>query len=247
MSGKEREEFWAMNWVEIVVDLNLEEGNGKLENNEKIKQYDVLIQNLELLGPQYKTSVQNMLINIIFPEPPLSPPSANTGSAPPRAPIASATSHTTSEFIHLTNLVTHLSLSSLSTISPLASLQNLTVLLTVPNSSKPLSLPQLTLLLPFYDLPFTSWTISWRTSFMTRAEAVGGWPVHYLDRERKKLLRERERKGRDKMEEGRNGEGLNGARRGSRENSGKGADKGRVNEVGEEGSGLKKEIGVLGG
>ncbi|PQE28072.1 hypothetical protein CJF32_00005862 [Rutstroemia sp. NJR-2017a WRK4] len=45
-----REEFWAKNWVEIVVDLDFkeehkEEGKGTLNNNEKTKQYDVLIQN----------------------------------------------------------------------------------------------------------------------------------------------------------------------------------------------------------
>ncbi|PQE08313.1 hypothetical protein CJF31_00009552 [Rutstroemia sp. NJR-2017a BVV2] len=248
MSGKEREEFWAKNWVEIVVDLNVKEGEheeevkGKVENDEKIKQYDFLIQNLELLGPELKTSVQNMLINIIFPEPPLSS-SPSTGNKPPPPPIANATSHTTPEFLHLTNLVTYLSLPALS----LASLQALTILLTVPNSSKPLSLPQLTLLLPFYDLPFTSWTISWRTSFMTRAEQVAGWPVHYLDRERDRLLRERERARRGgenggKREDGGGGD-VNGVGRGGR---GKGGDKGHDEKGAEEGKGLQKGNGAFG-
>ncbi|KAM3068889.1 hypothetical protein ACMFMG_004063 [Clarireedia jacksonii] len=274
MSGKEREEFWSWNWVEIGIDLNFKEGEAEgYEKLEKIKNYNMLIQNLELLGPEFKTSVQNMLINIIFPE-----PSPSTSSESPTTSNINATSHTTPEFMHLTELVTHLSLSSpplqsLPSPQPLSSLQTLTILLTVPNSSKPLSLSQLTLLLPFYDLPFTSWTIKWRTSFMTRAEPVGGWPVHYLDKERNRLLRERERErvvaeesGRGKRgrqrngrregykgtrEDGRvdgvglekDGESWNGVRRGERERGG--GDKGRENNDGEGGKVVKIGDGVF--
>ncbi|PQE28589.1 hypothetical protein CJF32_00005697 [Rutstroemia sp. NJR-2017a WRK4] len=237
MSGKQREEFWAKNWVEVVVDFDVKEGEHAAEEGKgKLEKYDVLIQNLELLGPEFKISVRNILINLLFPEP---PPSSTplTGPKPPPSPPGPA-SHDTPEFIHLTNIVRYFSTPELS----LSSLQACTILLTVPNSSKPLSIPQLTLMLPFYDLPFTRWTINWRTSFMTRPEQVGGWPVHYLDRERDKLMRERE-KARREMEKVKRAGGNKNVNGGKKEDGGE-KGKGGDHKGAEEGKGLMGDKGA---
>jgi hypothetical protein len=64
------------------------------------------------------------------------------------------------------------------------------------HNSRPISIPQLTLVLPFYDLGFTDWKISYQTEFFTTVVPIRDhdYPLKWLDRERNKILRERERK-----------------------------------------------------
>ncbi|KAJ8071536.1 hypothetical protein OCU04_001851 [Sclerotinia nivalis] len=183
MPAKEREEFWAKNWIEIEVDLRSEEEeicvNAQVEGEEEPrKDYDTLLKYIDNLGPDFTAHAKYMFVSIIFPSIPDADQSKVNSSV-----LGCQQTH---EFQHIEKLVAKL--------QHFPKIKRLDVILQTPsNTKKPLSIPQLNLVLPFYDLGFTDWNIKWRTSFMTKAEPVGGWPIHYLDKERNRLLRERDR------------------------------------------------------
>ncbi|TGO24397.1 hypothetical protein BPAE_0104g00280 [Botrytis paeoniae] len=183
MPTKDRGEFWEKNWIEIEVDFRSEEEitgtNAQVaEQEESSKDYDTLLNYIDCLGPEFATHAKYIFVNILFPS------IADTNRS--KANSSVQTCQQTCEFQHIERLVAKLQL--------FPNIKRLDVILQTPsNTKKPLSIPQLNLVLPFYDLGFTNWNIKWKTSFMTRAEPVGGWPVHYLDKERNRLLRERER------------------------------------------------------
>ncbi|ESZ89716.1 hypothetical protein SBOR_9899 [Sclerotinia borealis F-4128] len=184
MLAKEREEFWAKNWIEIEVDfrseeeminINAQEVNGQ---EKPPKGYHTLLNYIDYLGPDFLAHAKYIFVSIMFP----------SISDADQSKVNSSVLHCqqTLEFQHIEKLVAKL--------QHFPAIKRLDVILQTPsNTKKPLSIPQLNLVLPFYDLGFTEWNIKWKTSFMTKAEPVGGWPVHYLDKERNRLLRERER------------------------------------------------------
>ncbi|THV50945.1 hypothetical protein BGAL_0129g00020 [Botrytis galanthina] len=183
MPRKDRGEFWEKNWIEIEVDFRSEEeitgANAQVAGQEESpKDYDILLNHIDSLGPEFAAHAKYIFVNILFPF------IADTNQS--KANSSVQTCQETREFQHIERLVAKLQLFS--------NIKRLDVILQTPsNTKKPLSIPQLNLVLPFYDLGFTNWNIKWKTSFMTKAEPVGGWPVHYLDKERNRLLRERER------------------------------------------------------
>ncbi|APA05576.1 hypothetical protein sscle_01g003460 [Sclerotinia sclerotiorum 1980 UF-70] len=183
MPAKEREEFWAKNWIEIEVDLRSKEemisDNAQVEGEEKPrKDYETLLKYIDNLGPDFTAHARYMFVNIIFPS------ILDADQSKINSSVLGC--QQTHEFQHIEKLVAKL--------QHFPKIKRLDVILQTPsNTKKPLSIPQLNLVLPFYDLGFTDWNIKWKTSFMTKAEPVGGWPIHYLDKERNRLLRERER------------------------------------------------------
>lgn len=191
MQPKERAEFWSKNWVDIEVDFRTDEEvfglknkeNGDEQEQEQVpKNYDTLLNHIDHLGPDFAAHAKYIFISILFP----SLPSSEDSKPTPSTTTSVLTSQQTPEFQHLSSLVLKL--------QHFPSIKRLEIILVTPsNTKKPLSIPQLNLVLPFYDLAFTDWNIKWKTSFMTKAEPVGGWPIHYLDKERNRLLRERER------------------------------------------------------
>lgn len=183
MPAKDRGEFWEKNWIEIEVDFRSEEeiagtntqGDGQETSP---KDYDTLLNYIDYLGPDFAAHAKYIFVNILFPS------IADTNQSKVNSSVL--TCQQTREFQHIERLVAKLQC--------FPNIKRLDVILQTPsNTKKPLSIPQLNLVLPFYDLGFTNWNIKWKTSFMTKAEPVGGWPVHYLDKERSRLLRERER------------------------------------------------------
>ncbi|TGO55607.1 hypothetical protein BCON_0089g00020 [Botryotinia convoluta] len=183
MPTKDRGEFWEKNWIEIEVDFRSEEEiigtNAQVAGQEgSPKDYDKLLNYIDCLGLEFAAYAKYIFVNILFPS------IADTNQS--KANSSVQTCQQTREFQHIERLVAKLQL--------FPNIKRLDVILQTPsNTKKPLSIPQLNLVLPFYDLGFTNWNIKWKTSFMTKAEPVGGWPVHYLDKERNRLLRERER------------------------------------------------------
>ncbi|KAF5874270.1 uncharacterized protein Bfra_004277 [Botrytis fragariae] len=183
MPTKDRSEFWGKNWIEIEVDFRSEEEitrtNAQVAGQEESpKDYDTLLNYIDCLGPEFTAHAKYIFVNILFPS------IADTNQS--KANSSVQTCQQTREFQHIERLVAKLQL--------FPNIKRLDVILQTPsNTKKPLSIPQLNLVLPFYDLGFTNWNIKWKTNFMTKAEPVGGWPVHYLDKERNRLLRERER------------------------------------------------------
>ncbi|KAF7936471.1 uncharacterized protein EAE97_007837 [Botrytis byssoidea] len=183
MPAKDRGEFWEKNWIEIEVDFRSEGEitgtNAQVAGQEESpKDYDTLLHHIDCLGPEFAAHAKYIFVNILFPS------IADTNQS--KANSSVQTCQETREFQHIERLVAKLQL--------FPNIKRLDIILQTPsNTKKPLSIAQLNLVLPFYDLGFTNWNIKWRTSFMTKAEAVGGWPIHYLDKERNRLLRERER------------------------------------------------------
>ncbi|KAF7956902.1 hypothetical protein EAE96_004226 [Botrytis aclada] len=183
MPTKDRVEFWEKNWIEIEVDFRSEEEVTGIQaqvtgQEESPKDYDTLLKHFDCLGPEFAAHAKYIFVNILFPF------TADTNQS--KANSSVQTCQQTREFQHIERLVAKL--------QSFSNIKRLDVILQTPsNTKKPLSIPQLNLVLPFYDLDFTNWNIKWKTSFMTKAEPVGGWPVHYLDKERNRLLRERER------------------------------------------------------
>lgn len=175
--------FGKKNWIEIEVDFRSEEEiagtNTQGDGQEKSpKDYDTLLNYIDYLGPDFAAHAKYIFVNILFPS------IADTNQSKVNSSVL--TCQQTREFQHIEKLVAKLQC--------FPNIKRLDVILQTPsNTKKPLSIPQLNLVLPFYDLGFTNWNIKWKTSFMTKAEPVGGWPVHYLDKERNRLLRERER------------------------------------------------------
>ncbi|KAF7921324.1 hypothetical protein EAE99_007632 [Botrytis elliptica] len=183
MPTKDRGEFWEKNWIEIEVDFRSEEEitgtNAQVAGQEESpKDYDTLLNYIDCLGPEFAAHAKYIFVNILFPS------IADTYQSKANSSVQAC--QQTREFQHIERLVAKLQL--------FPNIKRLDIILQTPsNTKKPLSIPQLNLVLPFYDLGFTNWNIKWKTSFMTKAEPVGGWPVHYLDKERNRLLRERER------------------------------------------------------
>lgn len=183
MSLGERKDFWTKNWIDIEVDMRTEKEvfgiNAQIDESEQApRDYGTLLRYVDCLGPDFAAHAKYIFISILF----------SSISEADQSKVNSSVSYSqnTPEFQHLEKLVAKL--------QHFPKIKRLDVILQTPsNTKKPLSIPQLNLVLPFYDLGFTDWNIKWKTSFMTKAEPVGGWPIHYLDKERNRLLRERER------------------------------------------------------
>ncbi|QSZ33760.1 hypothetical protein DSL72_005331 [Monilinia vaccinii-corymbosi] len=183
MPLEERKEFWSKNWIDIEVDLRSDEEifgiNPQADGPELApRDYDTLLHYIDYLGPDFAAHAKYIFVSIMFP----SIPDADQS----KVDLSVLHSQHTPEFQHLERLVAKL--------QPFPNIKRFEIILQTPsNSKKPLSIPQLNLILPFYDLGFTDWNIKWKTGFMTKPEPVGGWPIHYLDKERNRILWERER------------------------------------------------------
>jgi hypothetical protein len=171
------------------------QGKGQKKTDVKIKAEDTtttVIDTLKALGPDFATNTKHLYITLDFlsilnPQEPTTPI--------PTGPRVTPLSHNGplvlgANFTFLTNLV--------KTLQTFTGLKHMVVNLRVHSSHnpRPITIPQLTLILPFYDLGFTDWKVSYQTEFLSNSVPVKDhdYPLKWLDRERNKILREREKK-----------------------------------------------------
>ncbi|PMD60560.1 uncharacterized protein K444DRAFT_663307 [Hyaloscypha bicolor E] len=158
-----------------------------------------VIDTLNTLGPDFASNTKSLFVTLDFTSIPSSYSSSSTSSEPtaiPTGPRGTPTPLLTGPlsfglvFASITSLVRAL--------QAFTALKHMVINLRVlsAHNSRPISIPQLTLVLPFYDLGFTDWKVSYCTEFLTSSIPVREWdyPLKWLDRERNKILRERERK-----------------------------------------------------
>ncbi|KAH8805936.1 hypothetical protein F5884DRAFT_465664 [Xylogone sp. PMI_703] len=179
LPDQEKEEFWEKNWVEIHVNIKAEED---VENNptalqeaiEKNENFNILTL-IHSFCAEINKFTRTLFVNIHFP--------VIDDSNPLKTTVPTASN--SANYAFLEKLVWNL--------NSFKAVTRLRIILHTPaDSQNPLPLQNLLYVLPFYDLYFTRWTIAWKTSFMAKPELVTGWPIKYLDRERRRLL-ERER------------------------------------------------------
>ena len=153
-----------------------------------------VIDTINTLGPDFAINTKSLYVTLDFttiPAPEVAEPSIPTGPRgapglmPPPGPLCFGTN-----FEFITSLVR--------TLQSFTELKHCVVNLRVPSghSSRPISIQHLTLVLPFYDLGFTDWKVSYQTEFLTTSVPVRDhdYPLKWLDRERNKILLKREKK-----------------------------------------------------
>ncbi|KAN0099637.1 hypothetical protein V8E51_013412 [Hyaloscypha variabilis] len=163
--------------------------------SEGTKGATTVIDTINALGPDFAINVKSLYVTLDFTSIPVAGssevapiPTGPRGSPGPMLPSGPLSFSTNFDFI--TSLVR--------TLQSFTALKHVVINLRVLSShnSRPISIPQLTLVLPFYDLGFTDWKISYQTEFFTTVVPIRDhdYPLKWLDRERNKILRERERK-----------------------------------------------------
>ncbi|KAE9364543.1 hypothetical protein N431DRAFT_563827 [Stipitochalara longipes BDJ] len=159
------------------------------------KEATTVIDTINALGPDFTANTKSLYVTLDFTSiavaessEPASIPTGPRGS--PSALLLSGKLSFGANFNFITSLVR--------TLQSFTALKHVVINLRVhsSHSSRPISIPQLTLVLPFYDLGFTDWKISYQTEFFTTSIPVRDhdYPLKWLDRERNKILREREKK-----------------------------------------------------
>ncbi|KAF8857478.1 hypothetical protein BDZ45DRAFT_744292 [Acephala macrosclerotiorum] len=146
-----------------------------------------VIDTLEDLGPEFCNNAKRVTIVLVFPANPTSTPLNTAINLAPAegAPINSPT------FKFLDQLCHYLD-------ENFTSITNLTVILRVPSNTRmPLSMPQLYHALPFYDLKFTNWYLMYQPDNLTNPLRVEGWCMSMLDRERDRVVLDRNKKKRE--------------------------------------------------
>jgi hypothetical protein len=185
MDIKERKDFWEKNWIEIIVDLDEftdASDSSKVENKSQglvVKKQNPIVAMMDKFGPEFYEYAHTVFITICIPAS-MSTSDANTN----KTTTASFTKaqQESGPFQAIQSLVTAL--------HQFTQLTHLSIILRTPSNARtPLSLSQLNLALPFYELAFTDWDLRWQTSYMSRSEQVRGWPITYLDKERQKMDR----------------------------------------------------------
>jgi len=189
-SEKDRQDFWEINWVEIVVDLRGDQGASSIQDNDKedmgkavVRAKASVINMMEKFGPDFAKYTRTVFVTIYFGE-----ESVNAEA------IKSCTKaqQKSAGFKLLEDLVVKL--------DDFEALQKLEIILRTPSRVRsPISIEQLNLALPFYDLKYEDWDIKWQAEYMSRPERVTGWPITYLDRERYRITQERIRKEREQQ------------------------------------------------
>lgn len=159
--------------------------------NTKVK---TVIDTINALCSDFASNTKSLYVTLDFttipvatsPQPPPIPTGPRGSPAPllPTGPLIFGPN-----FTFITSLV--------SALQSFTALKHMVINLRVASAhnSRPISIPQLTLVLPFYDLGFTCWKVSYQTEWMETTVPIREWdyPLKWLDRERDKLLRERER------------------------------------------------------
>lgn len=218
MSTKEKADLLAIKQVEIVLKIDKHDeqekvkevrtskgGNAKGKGKKvdlkqimaeeaapKIKALTV-IDTINALGPDFAANTKNLSVTLDF----LSIPAPEQATTPiPTGPRAASPLSPNGplilghNFVFVTNLVR--------TLQTFTGLKHMVVNLRVLSSHnpRPITISQLTLLLPFYDLGFTDWKVSYQPEFLTNSVPIRDhdYPLKWLDRERNKILREREKK-----------------------------------------------------
>jgi hypothetical protein len=157
-------------------------------------EFPTVIDTIAALGSGFAENIKSLYVTLDFTSIPVA---AEANPAIPTGPRAAAMLLPPSgplvfgqNFTLITNLVR--ALQSFTEIKHMV--VNLRVL--SAHNIRPITIPQLTLILPFYDLGFTDWKVSYQTEFFTTSVPVRDhdYPLKWLDRERNKILREREKK-----------------------------------------------------
>jgi hypothetical protein len=153
-----------------------------------------VIDTINALGPDFANNTKSLYVTLDFTSIPIP---ADVTPVIPTGPRASPLSLKPNEplsfgpnFGFITSLVR--------TLQSFTALKHMVINLRVlsAHNSRPVTIPQLTLVLPFYDLGFTEWKVSYQTEFFTTSVPVRDhdYPLKWLDRERNKILTEREKK-----------------------------------------------------
>jgi hypothetical protein len=154
-----------------------------------------IIDTINALGPAFAANTRSLCVTLDFTSIPTpsstEAPTTPTGSRSSPAPILPTRPLAVDSNYQLITSLVH-------TLQSFTALKHMVINLRVlsAHNSRPISIPQLTLVLPFYDLGFTGWKVSYCTEFLTRSVPIREWdyPLKWLDRERNKILRQRERR-----------------------------------------------------
>jgi hypothetical protein len=152
-----------------------------------------VIDTINSLGPDFAKHTTSLWVTIDFTD--ITPPS-NSVSGIPTGPRATAGVNPNqpikfgSNFAFVTELV--------STLQVFKELKQMRINLRVRGSPTgfPFTLQQLALVLPFYDLGFVDWTVSYQDEKFTATVPIrdNEFPMKWLDQKRNKMLRAREKK-----------------------------------------------------
>lgn len=146
-----------------------------------------VIDTLDDLGPEFCNNAKRVTITLVFPANPTSTPLNTAINLAPveGAPINCPTFRFLDQLCHYLD-------------NNFTALTNLTVILRVPSNTRmPLSLAQLYHVLPFYDLKFTDWYLMYQPDNLTNPLRVEGWCMSMLDRERDRVVLDRNKKKRE--------------------------------------------------
>jgi hypothetical protein len=151
-----------------------------------------VIDTIKALGQDFAANTRNLYVTLNFLSIPTTLETTSLVRTGPRVSPLSLNSPLVlgPNFTFLTSLV--------KTLQAFTAIKHMVVNLRVHSSHnpRPITIPQLTLILPFYDLGFTDWKVSYQTEFLSTSVPVkdNDYPLKWLDRERNKILREREKK-----------------------------------------------------
>lgn len=175
-----RKRFWRSVSVELIVNIGQLDTGGKTPTT--------IFDMMAKLGPEFLECTKRVFVTLVFPERELKLPTTaeyipikgRNRRYGPAAPIGAIDLNSTPSLAHVKALV--------ACIEGFKSLERLSITLQTPaKQQKPIDVPQLNHCLPFYQLSFTKWRISWKVAYMTRTEAVNGWPIWHLDDEWAKI------------------------------------------------------------
>jgi hypothetical protein len=152
-----------------------------------------VIDTINALSPDFANNTKSLYITLDFTSIPISADAAPVIPTGPRtSPLSLKPNEPLSfgpNFAFITSLVR--------TLQSFTALKHMVINLRVlsAHNFRPITIPQLTLVLPFYDLGFTEWKVSYQTELFTTSVPVRDhdYPLKWLDRERNKILREREK------------------------------------------------------
>jgi hypothetical protein len=192
MDDATRQDFWACNWVEIVVDFRAEEPSDMITDGESnkalVKSEATVLDMMARLGADLPKYAKTVFVLIRLP---------TTDASAPAVLNLSSAQEASLEFKLIESLV--------ELLDTFTSLQKLEVILRTASMTAraPLSLEHINYFLPFFDLAFEEWETKWQAPFMSRAELITAWPLTYLDRERHKINMQRwqEKKAKEAKEE----------------------------------------------
>lgn len=170
------------------VDLSQNTANLSITIAEPNKRILTVLDQLSELGTTILPLIKKLQLTLSFPT--LSNPPSTLGPGAVSSQSQALTSshlHSTPSWIQLNSIA--------DALEAFTALTSLTINLLVPSNTRTsLNMEQIYHLLPFYDLSFTDWEMTYQPKGMSFQHPIKGWCVRQLDRERERLVRERRNK-----------------------------------------------------